>query len=52
MLINFLILISGLSLLVLGAEYFVSNTSKLGAKLKLNDMFLGCLLYTSPSPRD
>ena len=41
MLINFLILISGLGLLVLGAEYFVSNTSKLGAKLKLNDMFLG-----------
>ena len=41
MLINFLILITGLSLLVLGAEYFVSNTAKLGAKLKLNDMFLG-----------
>ena len=41
MLINFLILISGLGLLVLGAEYFVSNTSKLGAKLKLNDMLLG-----------
>ena len=41
MLLNFLILISGLGLLVLGAEYFVSNTSKLGAKLKLNDMFLG-----------
>ena len=41
MLINFLILISGLGLLLLGAEYFVSNTSKLGAKLKLNDMFLG-----------
>ena len=41
MLKNFLILISGLGLLVLGAEYFVSNTSKLGAKLKLNDMFLG-----------
>ena len=39
--INFLILITGLSLLVLGAEYFVSNTAKLGAKLKLNDMFLG-----------
>ena len=41
MLIDFLILITGLSLLVLGAEYFVSNTAKLGAKLKLNDMFLG-----------
>ena len=41
MLINFLILVTGLSLLVLGAEYFVSNTAKLGAKLKLNDMFLG-----------
>ena len=41
MLINFLILISGLGLLVLGAEYFVSNTAKLGTKLKLNDMFLG-----------
>lgn len=41
MLINFLILITGLSLLVIGAEYFVSNTAKLGAKLKLNDMFLG-----------
>ena len=41
MLLNFIILISGLGLLVLGAEYFVSNTSKLGAKLKLNDMFLG-----------
>ena len=41
MLIYFLILITGLSLLVLGAEYFVSNTAKLGAKLKLNDMFLG-----------
>ena len=41
MLLNFLILISGLGLLLLGAEYFVSNTSKLGAKLKLNDMFLG-----------
>ena len=41
MFINFLILITGLSLLVLGAEYFVSNTAKLGAKLKLNDMFLG-----------
>ena len=26
---------------MLGAEYFVSNTAKLGAKLKLNDMFLG-----------
>ena len=41
MLIDFLILITGLSLLVLCAEYFVSNTAKLGAKLKLNDMFLG-----------
>ena len=41
MLIDFLILITGLGLLVLGAEYFVSNTAKLGAKLKLNDMFLG-----------
>ena len=41
MLLNFIILTSGLGLLVLGAEYFVSNTSKLGAKLKLNDMFLG-----------
>lgn len=41
MLIDFLILVTGLSLLILGAEYFVSNTAKLGAKLKLNDMFLG-----------
>ena len=41
MLIDFLILVTGLSLLILGAEYFVSNTAKLGTKLKLNDMFLG-----------
>ena len=41
MLFNFAILLLGLGLLVLGAEYFVSNTAKLGTKLKLNDMFLG-----------
>lgn len=41
MLINSLTLLGGLAFLVVGAELFVANTSKLGAKLGLSDMFLG-----------
>ena len=41
MLINSLTLLGGLVFLVVGAELFVANTSKLGTKLGLSDMFLG-----------
>ena len=41
MLINSLTLLGGLIFLVIGAELFVANTSKLGSKLGLSDMFLG-----------
>ena len=41
MLLNIVTLLAGLTFLVIGAELFVSNTSKLGSKLGLSDMFLG-----------
>ena len=41
MLSNIVTLLAGLTFLVIGAELFVSNTSKLGSKLGLSDMFLG-----------
>ena len=58
---DYLILIIGLTLLLVGANVLVDSTVAIAKKAHLSNFVIGftiigmgtsCLLYTSPSPRD
>ena len=52
MTLAFVALIAGLALLVWSADKFVDGAAATARYAGMPPLLIGCLLYTSPSPRD
>ena len=52
MLTAVLLFIVGLLCLIKGGDWFVDAATGIARRFHVPELLIGCLLYTSPSPRD